>query len=445
MRAKRDPREYPPTSGIIRNHSHMLKSGYDPASNRARGFVRVQGQEVREQYGRHEYARLAPRRSYAQGVQCFRRGPFSSTNGGNPYVRVRSIYRTEPTRGINRMWKNAGGTLMRLQRGIGTTSVHIYRVLSEATECNLGDIPSTYPSEVHLRPDKLGKSPTQMDTSNANVKGDRTPRALLWQSGEYNTTPSMPVLIYTEVKSRQPKRFAVYHSDRENARIHYRNIRFETPIPDIWNKSTPGSGKCRVHLAWVQGYTAPYTVITMGQCRPERWTIHLSIHSADGSVARSAGRCPWNVDCTVARRHEGRANAHAHDRATLVTSSLPSTPLPQAITSPTLAHERAALIQYERLRIIKAGPASDKAGGVARGNGIGGEEIVTYHKRPGCEGVASPNIGSLRPVALLSPGTRLPRTSFISQSEMLLRRIATRNTLHSHIILILCRLKVAIT
>ncbi|KAJ8888258.1 hypothetical protein PR048_007745 [Dryococelus australis] len=36
--------------------------------------LRVQGQEARERYGRHEHARLAPHRSYAQGVQCFRRG-----------------------------------------------------------------------------------------------------------------------------------------------------------------------------------------------------------------------------------------------------------------------------------------------------------------------------------------------------------------------------------
>ncbi|KAJ8871704.1 hypothetical protein PR048_028031 [Dryococelus australis] len=36
---------------------------------------RIQGQEARERYGRHEHARLVPHRSYAQGVQCFRRGP----------------------------------------------------------------------------------------------------------------------------------------------------------------------------------------------------------------------------------------------------------------------------------------------------------------------------------------------------------------------------------
>ncbi|KAJ8883284.1 hypothetical protein PR048_015127 [Dryococelus australis] len=32
-------------------------------------------QEARERYGRHEHARLVTYRSYAQGVQCFRRGP----------------------------------------------------------------------------------------------------------------------------------------------------------------------------------------------------------------------------------------------------------------------------------------------------------------------------------------------------------------------------------
>ncbi|KAJ8867302.1 hypothetical protein PR048_031103 [Dryococelus australis] len=37
--------------------------------------LRVQGQEARERYGRHQHARPAPHRSYAQGVQCFRRGP----------------------------------------------------------------------------------------------------------------------------------------------------------------------------------------------------------------------------------------------------------------------------------------------------------------------------------------------------------------------------------
>ncbi|KAJ8889232.1 hypothetical protein PR048_008730 [Dryococelus australis] len=37
--------------------------------------LRVQGQEARERYGRHEHARLVPYRSYAHGVQCFRRGP----------------------------------------------------------------------------------------------------------------------------------------------------------------------------------------------------------------------------------------------------------------------------------------------------------------------------------------------------------------------------------
>ncbi|KAJ8885467.1 hypothetical protein PR048_011664 [Dryococelus australis] len=36
------------------------------------------GQEVRERYGRHEHARLAPHRSYVKGVQCFRRGPHAS-------------------------------------------------------------------------------------------------------------------------------------------------------------------------------------------------------------------------------------------------------------------------------------------------------------------------------------------------------------------------------
>ncbi|KAJ8868955.1 hypothetical protein PR048_030496, partial [Dryococelus australis] len=35
--------------------------------------LRVQGQEARERYGRQLHARLAPHRSYAQGVQCFRR------------------------------------------------------------------------------------------------------------------------------------------------------------------------------------------------------------------------------------------------------------------------------------------------------------------------------------------------------------------------------------
>ncbi|KAJ8880595.1 hypothetical protein PR048_017065 [Dryococelus australis] len=39
--------------------------------------LRVQGQEARERYGRHEHARLVPYRSYAQGVQCFRRSPYS--------------------------------------------------------------------------------------------------------------------------------------------------------------------------------------------------------------------------------------------------------------------------------------------------------------------------------------------------------------------------------
>ncbi|KAJ8882833.1 hypothetical protein PR048_014647 [Dryococelus australis] len=34
---------------------------------------RVHGQEARERYGRHYRARLVPRRSYAQGEQCFRR------------------------------------------------------------------------------------------------------------------------------------------------------------------------------------------------------------------------------------------------------------------------------------------------------------------------------------------------------------------------------------
>ncbi|KAJ8873867.1 hypothetical protein PR048_024703 [Dryococelus australis] len=35
--------------------------------------LHVQGQEARERYGRQLYARLAPHRSYAQGVQCFHR------------------------------------------------------------------------------------------------------------------------------------------------------------------------------------------------------------------------------------------------------------------------------------------------------------------------------------------------------------------------------------
>ncbi|KAJ8867736.1 hypothetical protein PR048_031539 [Dryococelus australis] len=35
--------------------------------------LRVQGQEASERYGRHEHARLVPRRSYEQGVQRFRR------------------------------------------------------------------------------------------------------------------------------------------------------------------------------------------------------------------------------------------------------------------------------------------------------------------------------------------------------------------------------------
>ncbi|KAJ8866019.1 hypothetical protein PR048_033543 [Dryococelus australis] len=40
--------------------------------------LRTEGQEARERYGRHEHARLAPRRPYAQGVQCFRRDPVPS-------------------------------------------------------------------------------------------------------------------------------------------------------------------------------------------------------------------------------------------------------------------------------------------------------------------------------------------------------------------------------
>ncbi|KAJ8872582.1 hypothetical protein PR048_026188 [Dryococelus australis] len=98
-------RENSPTSGIVRHDPHVRKSGSNPAGNRTRfassltatpaqastscwnfpsghalcvndvksGMeLRVQGQEARERYGRHQHTRLAPHRSYAQGVQCFR-------------------------------------------------------------------------------------------------------------------------------------------------------------------------------------------------------------------------------------------------------------------------------------------------------------------------------------------------------------------------------------
>ncbi|KAJ8872365.1 hypothetical protein PR048_025969 [Dryococelus australis] len=38
-------------------------------------YLRIQGQEARERYGRYLITRLMPHRSYTQGVQCFRPGP----------------------------------------------------------------------------------------------------------------------------------------------------------------------------------------------------------------------------------------------------------------------------------------------------------------------------------------------------------------------------------
>ncbi|KAJ8869988.1 hypothetical protein PR048_028999 [Dryococelus australis] len=116
-----DFRENPPTSGIIRHDSHIRRESnqfrlavhfvsHRPVIRRglcstppavvrlSRTFsegayhsfikpalikvleikrsvhLRIQGQEARERYGRHDHARLVPHRSYAQGVQCFRRG-----------------------------------------------------------------------------------------------------------------------------------------------------------------------------------------------------------------------------------------------------------------------------------------------------------------------------------------------------------------------------------
>ncbi|KAJ8865946.1 hypothetical protein PR048_033469 [Dryococelus australis] len=59
-----------------------------------RNTMRDQGQEARERYGRQLHARLAPHRSYAQGVQCFRHySPlteirFDSGRGRSPDFRV---------------------------------------------------------------------------------------------------------------------------------------------------------------------------------------------------------------------------------------------------------------------------------------------------------------------------------------------------------------------
>ncbi|KAJ8878261.1 hypothetical protein PR048_018838 [Dryococelus australis] len=48
---------------------------HDSSSRAVKGpmYLRVQGEEARERYGRHLHACLAPHRSYEQGVQCFRR------------------------------------------------------------------------------------------------------------------------------------------------------------------------------------------------------------------------------------------------------------------------------------------------------------------------------------------------------------------------------------
>ncbi|KAJ8872167.1 hypothetical protein PR048_025769 [Dryococelus australis] len=58
--------------------AHQIFITYSSAPDSAhgmdsRGKLRIQGQEAREQYGRQLHARIAPHRSYAQGVQSFRR------------------------------------------------------------------------------------------------------------------------------------------------------------------------------------------------------------------------------------------------------------------------------------------------------------------------------------------------------------------------------------
>ncbi|KAJ8873683.1 hypothetical protein PR048_024515 [Dryococelus australis] len=86
-----DPRVNPPTNGIVRHDFHVRKSGRDPAGNGTRlcstgaiFFVLKSGMDPRgsssskvkkrgSDTGDTNTARLVPHRSYAQGVQCFRR------------------------------------------------------------------------------------------------------------------------------------------------------------------------------------------------------------------------------------------------------------------------------------------------------------------------------------------------------------------------------------
>ncbi|KAJ8883236.1 hypothetical protein PR048_015076 [Dryococelus australis] len=58
-----------------RDNSRLWRRDWCSSPSISRGRLRFLGQEARERYGRHEHARLAPYRSYVQGVQCFRRGP----------------------------------------------------------------------------------------------------------------------------------------------------------------------------------------------------------------------------------------------------------------------------------------------------------------------------------------------------------------------------------
>ncbi|KAJ8887546.1 hypothetical protein PR048_013762 [Dryococelus australis] len=59
---------------------------------------RVKGQEARERKVPHEHARLAPRRSYAHCVQCFRRPWWCSSLGNSPPTKAERVrFPVEPS------------------------------------------------------------------------------------------------------------------------------------------------------------------------------------------------------------------------------------------------------------------------------------------------------------------------------------------------------------
>ncbi|KAJ8882876.1 hypothetical protein PR048_014698 [Dryococelus australis] len=112
--------------------------------------LHFRGQEARERYGRHLHACLVPHRSYAQGVQCFRRGPvLKQTCGGRQRDRQKAREGDCAVKYVSsREQKNNAS------REIDTTLQSTEQITSLRHRANLAFAPSPLPPTLRHHPAK---------------------------------------------------------------------------------------------------------------------------------------------------------------------------------------------------------------------------------------------------------------------------------------------------